>query len=79
MANDKTHSDPLDLRTQQNTLMRVGCDNHTIKTHDDSDDTSKANLEFKLRHGVRHITAKVQKYASGGFSNTSYPLPKNAK
>ena len=50
-----------DLSPRKNPLMRVGGDNHTVKTHGIAD-TSKENLQFKLRHGVRHITAKVHKF-----------------
>ena len=54
-----------DLSPRKNLLMRVGGDNHTVKTHGIAD-TSKENLQFKLRHGVRHITAKVHKFESDG-------------
>ena len=54
-----------DLPHRKNLLMRVGGDNHSVKTHG-TDGTSKENLQFKLRHGVRHITAKVYKHKPDG-------------
>lgn len=46
-----------------NTLMHVGGDYHSVAG---SGITSRENLEFNLRHGVRHITAQVRKRAGGG-------------
>lgn len=54
-----------DLPPRKNPLMRVGGDNIFVKNVP-FDDTSKKNLEFKLRHGVKHITAKVKKIELDG-------------
>ncbi len=54
-----------DLPPRKNLLMRVGGDNIFVENVP-FDDTSKENLEFKLRHGVKHITAKVNKIEPDG-------------
>ncbi len=45
---------------KQNTLMHVGGDYHSIAGGPRADITGKANLEYNLRHGVRHLTGQVQ-------------------
>jgi mannonate dehydratase len=55
-----------DLEPRKNPHMRVGGDDHTVYTHEDRDGTSLQNLQFKLRHGVRHITSQVLKHAPDG-------------
>src|SRR5947209_7229913 len=42
----------------KNTLMHVGGDYHSVAG---GDITSKQNLEYNLRHGVKHLTAAVRK------------------
>lgn len=54
-----------DLPPKKNLLMRVGGDNIFVENLP-FDDTSKENLQFKLRYGVKHITAKVKKYEPDG-------------
>lgn len=44
-------------RTRKNTLMHVGGDYHSVVG---PGITSKENLEYNLRHGVRHLTALVR-------------------
>jgi mannonate dehydratase len=48
---------------KKNTLMHVGGDYHSVAG---SGITSKENLEFNLRHGVRHLTVLARKYPEGG-------------
>jgi len=50
---------------RRNTLMHVGGDYHSVAG---SGITSKENLEYNLRYGVRHLTAQVrQRAADGGW------------
>ena len=51
---------------RQNTLMHVGGDYHSIAGGPHADITGKANLEYNLRHGVRHLTGQVQKVGPDG-------------
>lgn len=48
---------------RRNTLMHVGGDYHVMAG---SSPTSKENLEYNLRYGVGHLTAKVTKRAPDG-------------
>jgi mannonate dehydratase len=48
---------------RKNTLMHVGADYHSVAG---SGITSKENLEYNLRHGVKHLTAQVRKRPQGG-------------
>ncbi|HTM48882.1 MAG TPA: mannonate dehydratase [Bryobacteraceae bacterium] len=48
---------------KRNTLMHVGGDYHSIAG---DGITSKENLEYNLRYGVRHLTAQLRKRAPGG-------------
>ena len=52
---------------RKNTLMHVGGDYHSVAG---PGITSKQNLEYNLRHGVRHITAQMRKSAPDGGWNT---------
>src|ERR1035438_6540111 len=52
--------------SKQNTLMHVGGDYHSIAGGPRADITGKANLEYNLRHGVRHLTGQVQKVGPDG-------------
>src|SRR5262249_40226413 len=45
------------------TLMHVGGDYHSIAA---SGITSKENLEYNLRYGVKHLTAQVRKRSADG-------------
>jgi len=47
---------------KRNTLMRVGGDYHSVAG---SGITSKENLEYSLRYGVKHLTAQVKKADAG--------------
>ena len=51
-------------KLQRNPLMHVGGDYHNIFG---GDITSKQNLEYNLRHGVKHITAEVSKNPGRGL------------
>ncbi len=48
---------------RKNNLMHVGGDYHSVAG---SGITSKENLEFNLRHGVRHLTVLARKRPEGG-------------
>ena len=48
---------------RQNTLMHVGGDYHCVAG---SGITSKENLEYSLRYGVKHLTAQLRKPADNG-------------
>jgi mannonate dehydratase len=50
---------------RKNTLMHVGGDYHSIAGGRDADMTSKANLEYNLRHGVKHLTIHVPNRPQG--------------
>src|SRR5438128_2488002 len=52
------------LAPRKNTLMHVGGDYHSVAGRNGI--TSKENLEFNLRHGVKHLTAQVRKRPQGG-------------
>jgi hypothetical protein len=49
-------------KPRKNTLMHVGGDYHSVFG---DNITSKQNLEYNLRHGVRHLTAEVKKRNGG--------------
>ena len=51
---------------RQNTLMHVGGDYHYVAGGPGADITGKANLEFNLRHGARHLTAQISKRSPDG-------------
>jgi D-mannonate dehydratase len=46
--------------------MHVGGDYHSVAGGPGADTTAKANLEYNLRHGVKHLTAQVRKVGPGG-------------
>src|SRR5438034_11736724 len=48
---------------RKNTLMHVGCDYHSVAGR--SGITSKENLEYNLRHGVKHLTAQMSNRPKG--------------
>src|SRR5882762_7042328 len=49
---------------RKNTLMHVGGDYHSVAG---SGITSKENLEYNLRYGVKHLTAQVRRGPDGGW------------
>jgi len=49
---------------RKNLLMHVGGDYHSVAGQDGI--TSRENLEYNLRHGVKHLTASVRKRPQGG-------------
>jgi hypothetical protein len=53
-------------KLRKNTLMHVGGDYHTLAGGPHADFTGKANLEYNLRHGVKHLTAQMRKVAPNG-------------
>ncbi len=55
---------PMVERARKNTLMHVGGDYHGVAG---SDITARKNLEYNLRHGVKHLTVRLSKRAQGGW------------
>ena len=51
-------------KPRKNTLMHVGGDYHCVAG---GDITSRQNLEYNLRHGVKHLTAQLRKRPQGGW------------
>src|SRR5260370_10513268 len=51
---------------KKNTLMHVGADYHSVAGGPRADMTGKANLEYNLRHGVKHLTAQLRKVSEDG-------------
>ncbi|HWD98693.1 MAG TPA: mannonate dehydratase, partial [Bryobacteraceae bacterium] len=51
---------------RKNTLMHVGGDYHSVAGGRGADITGKANLEYNLRHGVKHLTATISKISKDG-------------
>src|SRR5258707_5605976 len=51
---------------RKNTLMHIGADYHSVAGGPRADMTGKANLEYNLRHGVKHLTAQMRKVGSDG-------------
>ncbi len=51
---------------RKNTLMHVGADYHSVAGGPGADITGKANLEYNLRHGVKHLTAQVNGRSADG-------------
>src|SRR5213594_2367553 len=49
---------------RKNALMHVGGDYHSVAGR--SGITSKENLEYNLRHGVKHLTAQMRNRPQGG-------------
>jgi mannonate dehydratase len=56
-------------RPRKNNLMHVGADYHSVAGGPGADMTGKANLEYNLRHGVKHLTAQVRKVGPDGAYN----------
>src|SRR5215831_16724885 len=53
-------------KPKKNLLMHVGGDYHSVAGGPNADMTAKANLDYNLRHGVKHLTAQVRKVAADG-------------
>jgi len=51
---------------KKNTLMHAGADYHSVAGGPRADMTGKANLEYNLRHGVKHLTAQLRKVSEDG-------------
>src|SRR5919106_5628704 len=51
---------------RKNTLMHVGGDYHYVAGGRGADITGKENLEFNLRHGVKHLTVQISKRSPEG-------------
>src|SRR5258707_15487974 len=51
---------------KKNALMHVGADYHSVAGGPRADMAGKANLEYNLRHGVKHLTAQVRKVGTDG-------------
>ena len=51
---------------KKNTLMHVGGDYHYVAGGPRADITGKANLEFNVRHGVKHLTSQISKRSPDG-------------
>ena len=51
-------------KLRKNAMMHVGGDYHSVAG---GDITSKQNLEYNLRHGVKHLTAEVKKRSHAGW------------
>ena len=51
---------------KKNTRMHVGGDYHSVAGGRGADMAAKANLEYNLRHGVRHLTARVREQSRDG-------------
>ncbi|MEZ5356454.1 MAG: mannonate dehydratase [Bryobacteraceae bacterium] len=50
---------PAPALARKNLLMHVGGDYHSVAGGRSADMTAKANLEYNLRHGVKHLTIHV--------------------
>lgn len=53
-------------RPRRNTLMHVGGDYHSVVGGSRADMTTRANIEYNLRHGVKHLTIRAPKRGSDG-------------
>jgi mannonate dehydratase len=54
------------LKAKKNLLMHVGGDYHSVAGGPGAEMTAKTNLEYNLRHGVRHLTAQVRRAGPDG-------------
>ncbi len=54
------------LPPKPNLLMHVGGDYHSVAGGPGASITGRHNLEYNLRHGVRHLTAQVRKVGADG-------------
>jgi len=53
-------------RPVKNLLMHVGADYHCVAGGARADLTGRANLEYNLRHGVKHLTAQMRNVPADG-------------
>ena len=53
-------------KPRRNTLMHVGGDYHSVAGGPRADMTAKANLDYNLRHGVKHLTVQLRNVAKDG-------------
>src|SRR5436190_10986957 len=53
-------------KPKKNLLMHVGGDYHSVAGGPRADMTAKANLEYNLRHGVKHLTVQVRSVDKDG-------------
>ena len=53
-------------KPKKNLEMHVGGDYHSVAGGPGADMTAKSNLEYNLRHGVKHLTAQVRKVGTDG-------------
>ena len=53
-------------KPKKNLEMHVGGDYHSVAGGPGADMTAKSNLEYNLRHGVKHLTAQVRKVGPDG-------------
>jgi len=53
-------------KPKRNLEMHVGGDYHSVAGGPGADMTAKSNLEYNLRHGVKHLTAQVRKVGPDG-------------
>lgn len=53
-------------KPRKNTAMHVGADYHGVAGGPGADVTGKVNLEYNLRHGVKHLTAQLRKVSQDG-------------
>lgn len=51
---------------RKNTLMHVGGDYHSVAGSREKGMTTKENLEYNLRHGVKHLTVQLRKRGADG-------------
>ncbi|HEY2930975.1 MAG TPA: mannonate dehydratase [Acidobacteriota bacterium] len=65
-ATSKTASVQAARAPRKNTLMHVGGDYHSVAGGPRAGITSKENLEYNLRYGVRHLTVQMPKRAPDG-------------
>src|SRR6266849_4788424 len=57
------------LKPRKNTLMHVGGDYHSVAGGPRADMTAKPNLEYNLRHGVKHLTVQVRSAKDGSWDS----------
>jgi mannonate dehydratase len=57
---------PAAIAHRKNILMHVGADYHSVAGGPRADITGKTNLEYNLRHGVKHLTAQMRKVSKDG-------------
>jgi mannonate dehydratase len=58
--------EPRERPARKNLLMHVGADYHSVAGGPGADMTGRKNLEYNLRHGVRHLTAQMRNVAADG-------------